>query len=79
MNDENNLYFIELSEEGPIIYLETGDITLEAAEKTVYFANPEVAIEHFKTTTLCLIAHYRAKADYLMDNLKSIQPMEDLK
>lgn len=73
-----DLYFVEASENEPIIYLAIVPyisylLNEDGSE------NPNSAIEYFKVNTLAKIAHLRAEADFLMDNLKSIQPMEDLK
>lgn len=88
------LYFIEPTEDEPIIFMDANvtEITLEMTpmldnddifdhpEQAIgLFLDPDEAIEQFKAFALAKIAHLRAEADFLMDNLKSIQPMEDLK
>jgi len=87
-----DLYFVEATEEGPIIFLDTSgteiiysilldeDDVFEHPEQTIaLFLDPNEAIERFKAFALAKIAHLRAEADFLMNNIKSIQPMEDLK
>ena len=73
-----DLYFVEASENEPIIYLAIVPYISHLLNEDG-FENPNDAIEHFKVNALAKIAHLRAEADFLMDNLKSIQPMEDLK
>lgn len=79
-----DLYFVEADEGEPIIYF-APDTNLTKirndwdTEAPLFHPEPEEAIGIFAVYALSQIAHLRAEADFLMDNLKSIQPMEDLK
>lgn len=84
----SDLYAVEATEDGAIIYLvnmseisyllDEDDIFGDPETSLNLLLDPDDAIEHFKVTTLAKIAHLRSEADFLMDSLKSIQPMEEL-